>query len=111
MDNDLTYGSVLELEADKTPEDITNYEARIDLMLAIRDIIEAEGYTQKDLKEYLGMSQPRVSNLLNGHVDKFSLGKLVEILDKLGFHMEFKYKKTKKTARIQLSFEHDMVPA
>ena len=111
MDNKLRYRSLLELEDDKTPKDITNYEVRVELMLAIRDMIEAEGYDQKDLKASLNMSQPRISNLLNGHVDKFSLGKLIEILDKLGFQMEFKYKKTKKNARIQLNFDHDLMPA
>ena len=111
MDNELRFNSILELDGTYTPEDIANYEARIDLMLVIRDIVEAEGYTPKQLKAKLNMSQPRVSNLLNGHVEKFSLGKLIEILGHLGFQMEFKYKKTKKTARIQLNFEHNVIPA
>lgn len=107
----LRFTSASEIAGAKSPEEVANYEARVDLLLAIRDIIEAQGLSQKDLKEMLDMSQPRISNLLNGHVQKFSLGKLIEILQQLDFRMNFKYTKGKTTAKVQLSFEHDLVPA
>tara|TARA_Y100000589_G_scaffold322124_2_gene354553 strand:- start:2078 stop:2410 length:333 start_codon:yes stop_codon:yes gene_type:complete len=107
----LRFASAHELDGPKTPEEIANFEARLDLLLAIRDIVEAKGYSQKELQTRLNMSQPRISNLLNGHIEKFSLGKLIEILDGLGFSMDFQYKKSRKTARIQLNFENDLMPA
>lgn len=107
----LRFTSASEIAGAKSQEEVANYEARVDLLLAIRDIIEVQGLSPKDLKELLDMSQPRISNLLNGHVQKFSLGKLIEILQQLDFRMNFKYTKGKNTAKVQLSFEHNLVPA
>lgn len=43
-------------------------------------VIRARGWTQARTADYLGVSQPRISNLLKGQIDKFTLDMLVTML-------------------------------
>lgn len=43
-------------------------------------IIVANGWTQGDAARRLGVSAPRMSNLFNGKMDKFSADSLIELL-------------------------------
>ncbi|MGQ7272263.1 helix-turn-helix domain-containing protein [Marinobacter nauticus] len=61
---------------------------RSDLMIVLRKIFEAQGWTQKDIGEVLGVPQPRVSEIVNGKVDKVSSDKLISYLAKLGFRFK-----------------------
>ena len=42
------------------------------------------GLTQKQLATLLGVSQPHVSQFLNGKISRFSVEKLIEFAEKLG---------------------------
>lgn len=57
---------------------------RADLMIELEKQIKALGITQSQAAEMLGVSQGRVSDLVRGKVDKFSLDMLVTFADKLG---------------------------
>ena len=48
----------------KTDEAL-NLKIRADLMLDLRDYIEKQGWTQKEAAQFLGETQPRISNLMN----------------------------------------------
>ena len=72
-------------------DEIANLQARAELMIAIRDLIEKNNWTQKEAAKNLRTSQPRISNLMNGQVDKFSIGMLIELIEKLGFQFKFTY--------------------
>ena len=61
---------------------------------AIIDTIKSNGWTQKVAAKHLGLSQPRLSNLQNGKISKFSAVMLMEILSKLGFTFEIKFTRT-----------------
>lgn len=63
-------------------------QTRSDLMIAIRDIIDSKGWDQKQAAEQLGLTQPRVSDLKNGRIDKFSIDKLMNCLYKIGFRFK-----------------------
>ena len=64
---------------------------RSQLMSEIQDI--AEGLTQAQAAKRLGVSQPRVNDLLRGKIDKFSLDALVIMLNKAGMHVEMRVRK------------------
>ena len=64
---------------------------RSNMMNAINALIKSEDWTQKEAAEHLGVSQPRISNLKNGRISKFSAGMLMGMLSKLGFKFEFNY--------------------
>ena len=46
---------------------------RAELMNHVRQIVQTEGWTQSQAAEHLGVAQSRVSDLLNGKFEKFSL--------------------------------------
>ena len=59
-----------------------------DLTIMIRDVIESRGWTQKEASEHLFVSQPRISNIVQGKIDRFTLDMLFSMLDILGFKVE-----------------------
>ena len=71
----------------KTDEAL-NLKIRADLMLDLRDYIEKQGWTQKEAAQFLGETQPRISNLMNGDIDRFSVDKLINLLGKIGMKVE-----------------------
>ena len=83
------YGSPF--HATETPEVASISALKADLAIMIRDIIEQEGWTQKEAAERLGVTQPRISDIVNGKIDKFTLDVLFSMLDELGFRAEFTF--------------------
>lgn len=61
------------------------------LISVIVDMIKLNGWTQKSAAEKLKISQPRVSNLSKGKVDKFSIDFLLELILNLGYKLELNY--------------------
>jgi predicted XRE-type DNA-binding protein len=57
---------------------------RADLMIALTKIIEARGLTQAAAAKLLRVTQPRVSDLMRGKIDRFSIDTLVEMLAHAG---------------------------
>lgn len=55
------------------------------LMLILSKTIKEQNLTQKDAAQVLGVSQPRVSNLVNGNMTKFSIDMLLEMLGRIGY--------------------------
>jgi len=55
------------------------------LAATIIRVVQAKGWKQTAAAKNLGISQPRLSNLFNGYIDKFSIDSLLEILGKLGY--------------------------
>jgi len=68
----------------ETPEEAANLTARGLLMIAIEQRIREEGWTQTVAAARLHVTQPRVSDLLNGKISKFSLDALVNMLAPVG---------------------------
>lgn len=85
--------SPFELLTDDADE-LSNMELKANMMIAIRDLIEINKWTQADAAGMLGVSQPRISNLTKGKIDKFSLDMLIGMLTKLGFRFQFDYTKS-----------------
>ena len=82
-----TFRSVWDALAD-SPEQAANLRARADLMRRIADLITAKGWTQVEAAERCGVSQPRINDLLNGRISRFSLDALVNIAAALGFRVK-----------------------
>jgi predicted XRE-type DNA-binding protein len=57
---------------------------RADLMIRIERLITARALRQKDAAKILGVTQPRVSDLLRGRIDLFSTDTLIDMLARLG---------------------------
>lgn len=61
---------------------------RADLMGRLRQIVQAEGWTQAQAAEHFGVAQSRVSDLLRGKWDKFSLDMLITLAARAGHKVE-----------------------
>ena len=49
-------------------------------------------HSQKQAAEIIGISQPRVSNLMKGQIDKFSLDFFIEALTKMGYKFDLDFR-------------------
>lgn len=67
-----------------SPEEALNMKLRAHLIREIRARVTVAGWTQTETAIQLGITQPRVSDLLNGKLSKFSLDGLVNMLARLG---------------------------
>ena len=63
---------------------------RAKLMLALRETISERGWTQIEAAERLGIAQSRVSSLVRGKWDKFSLDMLITLASRAGLRTELK---------------------
>ncbi|HEX7323262.1 MAG TPA: helix-turn-helix transcriptional regulator [Mycobacterium sp.] len=73
-----------------TAEEAANLTARGMLMVAIEQRIREEGWTQTEAAAHLRLTQPRVSDLLNGKITKFSLDALVNMLAPVGLAFDIR---------------------
>jgi len=64
-----------------------NLRIRSELIARLRKLIEDEELTQARAARLLGVSQPRVSDLVRGRIDLFSIDALVNMLAKVGFRV------------------------
>ena len=83
------FESVFDAIAD-SPEEALNMKLRASLIHEIRAKVAAAGWTQTETAHQLGITQPRVSDLPNGKLSKFSLDALVKILARLGGNIELR---------------------
>ena len=70
-----------------------NLRIRADLMLRLSSLIKSFGLTQTEAATILGIRQPDVSNLVNGHIDKFTIDKLVNMLTVFGQDVDIKVRR------------------
>ena len=70
------------------PEEAANLQLRSRLAIELDRYIEAEGITQTEAAERFGVSQPRVSDLVRGKLDRFTIDALVTMLARVGRQVE-----------------------
>ena len=61
---------------------------RADLMARLRVMVQTEGWTQAQAAQRFGIAQSRVSDLLRGKWDKFSLDMLITLATRAGRKVE-----------------------
>ena len=61
---------------------------RAKLMARLRETINERGWTQQEASKILGIGQSRVSDLVRGKWDKFSLDMLATLVTRAGKHVE-----------------------
>ena len=71
-----------------SPEEATILAMRAQLMARIRETIATNGWTQAEAAARLGIGQSRVSDLVRGKREKFSLDMLVTLATRAGRHVE-----------------------
>ena len=64
---------------DDTPVEAANLKLRSALMIALKEHIGRQGWTQGEAARRFGVTQPRVSDLMRGKIDLFGLDTLVNM--------------------------------
>ena len=59
-------------------------KVRAELMVNLQKVITARGLKQAQAAKLLGVTQPRVSDLMRGRIDLFSIDTLIDMLARLG---------------------------
>jgi len=67
-----------------TPEEAANMTMRSNLLIAIEQKVRSWKVTQAEAARRLGLTQPRLNDLLKGKIDKFSLDALISLAIKAG---------------------------
>lgn len=79
------------LELGFDPEEAAVLDMRATLMSDLRSCIEHEKWTQNEAAERLGISQSRVSDLVRGKWEKFSLEMLITLESRLGRKVKIEF--------------------
>ena len=61
---------------------------RSSLMIAVRKLIEERSLTQIEAAKLFGVTQPRISNVVRGRIDLFSIDTLIDMLARAGVHVD-----------------------
>lgn len=69
-------------------EEAEHLRIRSTLMIEVRRLIEERELTQTAAARLMGVTQPRVSDLVRGRIDLFSIDALVGMLARAGIHVE-----------------------
>ena len=73
-----------------SPDEAAILQMRADLMADLRKFIKAKRLTQAKAAEVLGISQSRVSDLIRGKWERFSLEMLITLATRVGMHVTLK---------------------
>ncbi len=71
-------------------EEAAILQMRADLMAKLRQVIKARKLTQAKAAKLLGVSQSRISDLVTGKWEKFSLEMLITLATRAGLHVTVK---------------------
>jgi predicted XRE-type DNA-binding protein len=87
MTDTTTFASVWDALED-TPAQAENMRLRSALMLTLKQHVYHQGWTQTTAAHTFGVTQPRVSDLMRGKIQLFSLDTLVNMAATASLHVE-----------------------
>jgi predicted XRE-type DNA-binding protein len=79
-------------------EEAEHLKIRSDLMIRLTKLIEGRGLTQAQAARLLGVTQPRISDLVRGKIDRFSVDSLIEMLGRTGARVAVVVKPRRRVA-------------
>jgi predicted XRE-type DNA-binding protein len=90
--------ALVPIDGETLPGEAENLRVRSDLLIRLGEVIKTRRLTQAAAAKLLGVSQPRVSDLMRGKIDRFSVDSLVEMLGRIGMRVDFTT--TRRRARV-----------
>ena len=80
------------------PHEAQNLRVRADLMIELIRLVRSRKLTQVAASKLFDVSQPRMSDLMTGKVDRFSIDALVEMLARAGRRVEIRTRPSRRVA-------------
>ncbi len=87
--------------ADLEIENSEEYLAKSELAAEILRIIQRRRLTQTEAGKLLGLRQPKVSDLLRGRLDAFSIDRLLRFITLLGYDVQIRLSKAHPVPRVK----------
>ena len=78
-----------------TPQQAASMRARSELMMNLTEVIRERGMTQGEAAALFGVTQPRISDLMRGKINLFSLDTLIDMAATAGMSPTVKVSKPK----------------
>lgn len=75
---------------EETPARAENMKLRSALIMALKDHIARIGLSRSEAAKLLGVTQPRISDLMRGKIELFGLDTLVNMIAAAGLHVEMR---------------------
>jgi predicted XRE-type DNA-binding protein len=75
---------------ENTPAQAENMKLRSALIMALKDHIARTELSQSEAAKLLGVTQPRISDLMRGKIELFGLDTLVNMIGAAGLHVEMR---------------------
>jgi predicted XRE-type DNA-binding protein len=88
-----------------TPQQAASMRARSELLMALQLWVKKVGITQAAAACQFGITQPRMSDLMRGKIDLFSLGALMDMATVAGLEPHVAIKKPRASSRRHQSEE------
>lgn len=79
-----------------TSEEAEHLRIRSDLMIQLQKLIAGRGLRQAQAAKILGVTQPRVSDLLRGRIDLFSTDAIIDMLARFGVRVKIVLKPSRR---------------
>ena len=82
------------------PDEAEHLRIRSDLLIQLQKIISSRRLKQAEAAKLLGVTQPRVSDLMRGRIDLFSVDTLIDMLARFGIRVRLIFRSSKRSAPV-----------
>lgn len=86
------------------PVEYNSMSLKSNLLIILVKHIRDKGWTQSFAARTLEVTQPRVSNLMKGQTDKFSIDMLMKMLFKLGYSLDMGFNPLNESMPLDIRF-------
>lgn len=87
---------------ERNPSAAAHMKLRAEIMVHLQEALTARNGTQQDKADWLGISQPRLNDLLQGRIERFSLDALVDLVQAEGGEVEVRIRSAPASARLSV---------
>ena len=85
--------------------------ARSELLMSLTEVIREQGMTQADAAALFGVTQPRISDLMRGKINLFSLDTLIDMAATAGMRPTVKVTRPKSLKVVHRARAHGVATA
>ena len=82
------------------PDEAAHLRIRSELLIQLQKIISSRRLKQAEAAKLLGVTQPRVSDLVRGRIDLFSVDTLIDMLARFGIRVRLIFRSSKRSAPV-----------
>ena len=82
------------------PDEAEHLRIRSDLLIELQKTISSRGLKQAETAKLLGVTQPRVSDVMRGRIDLFSVDTLIDMLARLGIRVRLVFRSSRRSAQV-----------